>query len=360
MRILELQRRLREVGRIRIGQKVATSNGKERPEKLDTFRLTSRDERVIRAAAEVWGGNPEPWTDAPDGGQWQVVTATSEMSVVVPPGDMAFSQAYEQWAAGGCKVRCDGQWDHVSDQACHCDPEERACDIHSRLSVMLPDLPGLGVWRLDTQGYYAAVELGGVVDIIASHSERGVMLPARLRLEQRSVKRPGQGVKRFAVPVLDVDVHPLALAAGHAGVPLNAAATPVEIGTGNLTPVPAQLGTGAPPVAEQVAQVNEPAPKAARSNAQAPLPGTGLRPRTAREAEEEAPAVQLASDAQTRKMHKLFNEHGLTDRDERMAYTVDCIGRELKSSNELTKDEASKLIDELESTLEPERVEASA
>ncbi len=46
-RIIDLQRRLREVGRIRIGEKVATSNGRSRPSKLSTFRFTSRDRQVI-------------------------------------------------------------------------------------------------------------------------------------------------------------------------------------------------------------------------------------------------------------------------------------------------------------------------
>ena len=280
MRILDLQRRLREVGRIRIGEQVATSGGRSRPAKLEVFRLTSRDRAVIAAAAERFGGTAETWDDAPDGQQWQVKTTTAEMAVVVPPGDMAFSQAYEQWTAGGCRVRCDGRWDHLNDKACHCDPTDRACNIHTRLSVMLPDLPGLGVWRLDTSGYYAAVELGGVVDLAAGYAERGQMLPARLRLEQRSVKRVKPDGKtetrRFAVPVLDLDVHPLTLAGG--GTPVA-----IEGGGPRFTPVPQELAT--PPVApvgDQVPELGAAGP--ARRNAAAPIPATGARPRTAAEA----------------------------------------------------------------------------
>lgn len=287
MRILDLQRRLREVGRIRIGEQVATSNGKSRPSKLTVFRLTSRDETVIRAAAERFGGNVEPW-DAPDGPQWQVKTTATEMPAVVPPGDMAFSQAYEQWTAGGCRVRCDGHWDHQGDKACHCNPEARDCAIHTRLSVMLPDLPGLGVWRLDTSGYYAAVELGGVVDLAAGYAERGQMLPARLRLEQRSVKRIKPDGKtetrKFVVPVLDLDVHPMTLAGGTPAGELGTG-TPAPGGAPSFAPVPATLAT--PPVATVADQVKgltegEPAPR--RRNAAAPIPSTGTKPRTAAEA----------------------------------------------------------------------------
>ena len=370
MRIIELQRRLREVGRIRIGAQVATKNGKTRPDKLENFRLTSRDQKVIEAAAEQWGGTAQSWDGAPDGKQWEVYTDTDQMNVVVPPGDMAFSQAYEQWSAGGCKVRCDGQWDHVADAECHCDPEARACDIHSRLSVILPDLPGMGVWRLDTQGYYAAVELGGLVDLIAAHSARGVMLPARLRLEQRSVKRPkpgGGGVetRRFAVPVLDVDVHPLALTGG-TFTPAGEIATPVNapaLGTGNLTPVPQVTdGAGAPSIAAQVAQIDEEQPRVGRANAAAPIPSTGIKPRTAREAvsEEEPPprepdapaapaAGQMVTGPQLKMLGVMFGKNDITSREDRLAYASEFVKRTLTTSKELTKREASELIDELES-----------
>ncbi|HET7736428.1 MAG TPA: hypothetical protein VFK52_10660 [Nocardioidaceae bacterium] len=284
MRILDLQRRLREVGRIRIGQRIETTNKKgepvQRPAKLEQFRLTSRDRVVIEAAVQQWGGVCQPWEGAPDGPQWEVYTSTDQVPVVIPPSDMAFSQAWEQWSGGGCRVRCDGQWDHLGDKACHCDPEDRACDPHTRLSVILPDLPGMGVWRLDTQSYYAAVELAGLVDLIVAHSARGVLLPARLRLEQRSVKRAGEQTKRFVVPVLDIDVHPMALApggSGELGTPVSLPGLPSP----NMTPVPVQDGAGAPTIAEQLSQIDEDQPKAARVNAAAPIPATGIAPRTA-------------------------------------------------------------------------------
>ena len=284
MRIIDLQRRLREVGRIRIGEQVATSGGRKRPTKLEVFRLTSKDRAVIDAAATHFGGTVETWDDAPDGQQWQVKTTATEFPVVVPPGDMSFSQSYEQWTAGGCRVRCDGRWDIINDKACHCDPSNRSCNIHTRLSVIIPDLPGLGLWRLDTGGYYAAVELGGVVDIVGDYSARGQMLPARLRLEQRSVKRfkpDGKAeTRRFAVPVLDVDVHPMALGAGGGEVPVG-----IGSGAARFQPVPAELPSApVAPVAEQVRglEAGDAAPKP-RANAATPIPATGAKARTAAE-----------------------------------------------------------------------------
>lgn len=301
--IIDLQRRLAEAGRIRIGQQVATSNGKSRPAKLTTFRLTSPDRMRVQQAAQMYGGQAAEW-QAPAGPQWEVVTEADALNVIVPPSDMAFSQHYELWSGGGCQRRCDGRVESISDGLCLCDPDARECQIHTRLSVMLRDLPGLGVWRIDTSGYYAAVELQGAVEVVQLAAGRGQMLPARLRLEQRVVKRPGQGTRRFAVPVLDIEVSPAQLLGG--GAPLTIGAgdgVPARRqldGAAPLTPVPESVPEApAPSVAAQAAAVNEAKPKPARRNAAQPVPSTGLAPRTAAQAAApEPPRDEIDWDAE--------------------------------------------------------------
>lgn len=204
MPIIELQRRMRELGRIRTGQQV-TTNGKRRPARLETFRLTSASRPLIEAAAQAYGGKPKPWN-----GEWELITETDALDVIIPPGQ-SISQWFELWSGGGCQRRCDGRTNVLTDTPCACpvDPAEKrelakageACKPTTRLNVMLPAIPDLGVWRLESHGYYAATELAGTVDVIES---AGRMLPARLRLEQREVKRPGQPTNHFAVPVLEL------------------------------------------------------------------------------------------------------------------------------------------------------------
>lgn len=376
--IIDLQRRLAEAGRIRIGQQVPTGgkdrNGRDktRPEKLTTFRLTSPDRLRIQHAAHLYGGQPTEW-QAPAGPQWEVVTEADALNVIVPPSDMAFSQHYELWSGGGCQRRCDGRIESISDGPCPCDPDARECDIHTRLSVMLRDLPGLGVWRIDTSGYYAAVELQGAVEVVQLAAGRGQMLPARLRLEQRVVKRPGQGVRRFAVPVLDIEVSPAQLLGGGDGAPL-------AIGNGDevsarrqidaaapLTPVPENVPI-APvrSIADQAAAVNEATPKPKRRNAAQPVPATGIKPRTAAEAarpteptteadasidgEANADAVAQMSGtgvtrAQQNLLHAQLGELGLGDRESKLTTVGILVGHTLTSSNDLTKAEATRVID---------------
>ena len=272
MAIIDLQKRVAETGRIRIGQQVPTSGGGRRPAKLETFRLTSADRSKIEAAAELYGGKPAEWA-SPNGKQWEVVTERDVLDVVVPPAALSFSQNYELWSAGGCQRRCDGAEEQLSGGPCLCDPAARECDIHTRLSVLLRDLPGLGVWRLDTQGYYAAVELQGAVELIGMAAGTR-LLPARLRLDQRSVKRPDAKGKvqtrRFAVPVLDLELTPAALLAGGHGEGLPMIETAERPA---LTPVPPAEGAG-PTIAEQS---QPPADRPRRANSAPPIPPSGRR-----------------------------------------------------------------------------------
>lgn len=201
MPIIGLQLTQAETGRIRLGMKVKTANGGTRPGKLETFRFTSARKNLIERIAELYGGTVQPWQPPKGASQWEVVSATAEIPVVVPQQDIAASQWYEMWSAGGCQRRCDGVEEKISKQACMCDPdpELRDCNMHTRVRVMLEDVPGMGVWRVDTGGFYAGQELPGAAAFLAQVS--GVV-PGRLYLDPRTVVRNGK-TKNFVVPVLD-------------------------------------------------------------------------------------------------------------------------------------------------------------
>lgn len=201
MPILDLQRRQRELGRIRLGDR----GGKGQPQRLDHFRLTSPARHLLEEAAALWGGEVREWAGSPSEGQYELYTATDTLPIVMPPGREPISQWFEQWTGGGCTHRCDGVRNHISDSPCSCDPDDRACRATTRVNVMLPDLPDVGVWRLESHGLNAAIELPGTIEVIAMASAAGRFLSGRLRIEHRTSKRNGE-TRRFIVPVIDLDV----------------------------------------------------------------------------------------------------------------------------------------------------------
>lgn len=227
MSVLDIQRRGQQIGRLRMGEQVAVvkdgrDTGKTRPARRDTWRLTTGSRHMADAAAAHYGSEARPWN-----GQWEVDTKLSEITVMVPPRDAVISQNYELWTAGGAARRCDSQFDQISGGPCLCphaedpgDAEEvarqalrradmarknppQACHLITRVSFMIPDLPGLGVFRLDTSSYYAAVEIGDAAMLMQAARDQGVFLSAILRIDQRQRVAGGQ-TKKYPVPVLEI------------------------------------------------------------------------------------------------------------------------------------------------------------
>ena len=194
MAVINLQRRARELGRIRMGDRGA----KGQPQRLSSFRLTSADRTLLQAAAVRYGGEVRAW-----GEQFELYTEAAELPCMVTPQEV--SQWYELWSGGGCQRRCDGQENVLTGDPCACDPDQRECKLVTRLSVMLHELPGVGVWRLETHGYHAATELPASAEVLIRLAQRGQYAPAALAIEQRVVKRDGQ-TKKFPVPVLRIAV----------------------------------------------------------------------------------------------------------------------------------------------------------
>jgi hypothetical protein len=83
---------------------------------------------------------------------------------------------------------------------------------------MLPKLPGLGVWRMESHGWNAASILPGTLDLLLMAAAEHTFIPAVLRLEQRTSKQDGK-TRKFVVPVIDLPSVRLEQLAGPAGLP---------------------------------------------------------------------------------------------------------------------------------------------
>lgn len=213
MPIKDLQRRHVEIGRIRLGEKqeFRRQDGSTgtKPVKLATFRFTSPHRHLIEAIATLYGGTARPWDN---GGkpEFEVTTPASSIPVIVVKGGL--TQWMEFWSAGGCIHRCDGETNVLTDSPC--DLRERvqvgrkSVNPHAearpttRLSVMLRDVESLGVWRMESHGWNAAVEIPAMAELAMFV---GDLVPATLHLVERRTIKDGE-TSRFVVPVLDLAI----------------------------------------------------------------------------------------------------------------------------------------------------------
>lgn len=219
IRINQIDRRLPEHGRIRLGEKGA----KNQPVKLDKFRFTSHDCKAIEEIAALYGGDVKAWEQ----GQWEVKTTATTIPVVLPPEPLGGTPVYELWSKGGCQRRCDGETavvprsgpegSEMVDEPCLCAAAGvLSCKPTTRLTVVLPDITFGGGWRLESGGWNVAQEMPGMVEAILQFSQRG-FTRAHLSLEQRKSVSAGR-TRQFVVPVLRPDVSLDALLAGEGGL----------------------------------------------------------------------------------------------------------------------------------------------
>lgn len=72
---------------------------------------------------------------------------------------------------------------------------------------------------------------------------------------------------------------------------------------------------------------------------------------------EQQDGPRMISEPMSRRLHQLFNQSGITERDARLNYTSEIVKREVPSSNDLTFSEARLLIKTLEDALAEPRDE---
>src|SRR5215471_20884488 len=80
-RVIDIQRRMTELGHIRMGDK--KGSGKDPRRKLVNWRLTSADRTLLDGAVAEYGGTVQPWEDAPDEGYFEAYLETDVLHIML-------------------------------------------------------------------------------------------------------------------------------------------------------------------------------------------------------------------------------------------------------------------------------------
>ncbi|MBA7578951.1 hypothetical protein ES708_20817 [subsurface metagenome] len=93
-----------------------------------------------------------------------------------------------------------------------CDPDtceqylEKQCRRVMNLLFLLPDVPGIGVWQLDTTSFYSIVNINSCADLIRRICGRISFIPLTLSLEPLEVSPPGITKKTIHILAIRSDV----------------------------------------------------------------------------------------------------------------------------------------------------------
>lgn len=98
------------------------------------------------------------------------------------------------------------EWVFKDDWGCNPDTceqyLEKQCRRVMNLLFMMPDVPGLGCWQLDTTSFYSIVNINSCIDLIRTICGRISFIPLNLSLEPLEVTPPG--ITKKTVHVLTI------------------------------------------------------------------------------------------------------------------------------------------------------------
>lgn len=184
--------RLPRLGKIRLGEKsISERTGKEYPTAVDYFVCPPE-------VQEVYGEKPR------------------ELDIMFPheDRDVFFPQWYKRYGSGSglvCKgdgqtatmVAADGEMVEIECNPTECEwSAKKHCRPIGNLLFLLPRVPGLGIYQLDTSSYNSILNVNGGIEFIRGITGgRIAMLPLKLRVIPREVAPEG---KKKTVWVLEL------------------------------------------------------------------------------------------------------------------------------------------------------------
>lgn len=185
------QLRLPRVGKIHLGIKKVNNKGVEYPAQTDYFVVSASDttpEWAVNAFHEVYGEQPK------------------ELDIMFPLNDResCFPQAYKRYSKAGLECKGNGitavQTVEGKLVEIDCNPEtcehfqKNNCHLRGHLQVMLPNVPGMGVWQIDTGSFNSVRNINSGLAFVASLTNgRIAMIPLKLVIRPHKGRDPKSG-----------------------------------------------------------------------------------------------------------------------------------------------------------------------
>lgn len=201
-------RHLPRLGKIALGNKVATSGGKERPNEIDYFRMrpdTPSEEMAQSIIAEfhgLFGENPKAI---------EIMLPLSDRGKIFPQnlrrytggglqckGDGEVAVCMSQDAAEGLEIT--GDDDGMIEVKClykEC-PNfgPKGCKEVGTLNIAIPKMRGAGIWQITTSSFYSTANINSCLDYIEAMAGRFGMIPLILERRPQEIQHKDKNGKR--------------------------------------------------------------------------------------------------------------------------------------------------------------------
>lgn len=207
-------RRLPRLGKIRLGIKKVTAEGKEYPAEIDYFKLdpqtpsAEENEKLIKLFTKLYGEKPKQIT----------------IMFPVPDPNVFFPQFYKRYASGVLRCKGDGETasciskEHAEGLEILGDNElggvnvrcpgkecqyyqQKKCGESAALQVLLPELPGAGVWEIPTGSFHSIVNVNSCIEFIRGVCGRVHMMPLKLERREQAITHDGKTRNHYILHV---------------------------------------------------------------------------------------------------------------------------------------------------------------
>ncbi len=196
-------RRMPRIGKVRLGIKVEPEGKNPYPRATDYFVVPDEIKKIV-------GDMPKKLnimfpTEKADEFAQQWLRCYSFTQGLVCKGDGSTAVRKIDVENGDIARHTTAEWVF---KEWGCDPNtceqysEKQCRRVMNLLFLIPDVPGLGVWQLDTTSFYSIVNVNSCVDLIKRLCGRISFIPLTLSLEPQIVEPPG--IKKKTVHILQI------------------------------------------------------------------------------------------------------------------------------------------------------------
>jgi len=200
--------RIPRLGKLHLGVKTTSERtGAEYPKATDYFVVPDE-------VAAVYGKNPKELdimfpVEDPEQFAQQWLRAYSLTQGLVCIGDGSNARRKIDTATGTIADHETQTWEW---RQISCDPQEcpeyqtKRCRRVMNLQVLLPLVPGLGVYQIDTSSFYSIVNINSMIKMLKGVFGRCSMIPLTLALGPIEVSPPGQTKKTVYIMHIKSDV----------------------------------------------------------------------------------------------------------------------------------------------------------